>query len=140
MIRNKTVIFHQKSLLSNHINIPGELFFLNREKKQLQSCINLLLIKFIYLIKFSLILILTMYTIFFKIPFSQTLLLSRSKQICLVFLHPETNNCRTKLLSSFFLNKNISILYIFSLSTCILLALHTEMFHLSFLHITVFSP
>ena len=36
-----------------------------------------------------------------------------SKQICPVFPHPETNNCRIKLLS-FFLNKNISILYTFS--------------------------
>ena len=83
-----------------------------------------------------------MYTIlFFQNSFFTNLLsLSRSKQIYPVFLYPETKNYRTKLLSSFFLNKNISILYTFSLSTTYtLLALHTKMFCLSFLHITILT-
>ena len=117
-------------------------FLKGRKKTKLLSCISLLLIKFIYLIKFSLMLIMTMYTILFQNPFFTNLLsLSRSKQIYPVCLYPETKNYRKKLLSSFFLNKNISILYTFSLSTTyILLALHTKMFCLSFLHITIFNP
>ena len=141
-LETKQLLSIRSLCYQNQINIPGEVCFLNREKIQLQSCISLLLIKLIYLIKFSLMLIMTMYTILFKNPFFTNLLsLSRCKQICPIFLHQETSNCRTKLLSSFFLNKSISILYAFSLlTTYILLALHTKMLCLSFLHITIFNP
>ena len=94
-----------------------------------------------------------MYTIVFfqNSFFTNFLSLSRSKQIYPVFLYPETKNYRTKLLSSFFLNKNISILYTVSLlTTYILLALQIKIFHLSFLHmrthqesltaVTIFNP
>ena len=141
-LKTKWLLSIRRLCYQNQLNIPGELCFLNRETIQLQSCISLLLIKFIYLIKFNLMLTMIMYTILFQNPFSTNLLsLSRPKQICLVFLHQETSNCRTKLLSLFFLNKNIFILYTFSLlTTYILLALYTKMFCLSFLHITIFNP
>ena len=82
----------------NQINIPGELCFLNREKEQIQSCISLLWkTKFTYLIKFSLTLILRTYkNLFSKFLFHKPLSLSRSKQICPVFLHQKTKNCRKK--------------------------------------------
>lgn len=139
-IRAKTITRNQllstRSLCyQNQINIPGELCFLNREKEQIQSCISLLLItEFICLIKFSLILIqTTCKNLFSKFLFHKPFIIFRSKQIGPVFLHWETNNCRKKL--SFFFNKNI-----LSLTTHILLVLHTEMFPLSFLHITIFTP
>ena len=134
----------------NQSNILEEIF-LFWQKTQL--CLSLLLVtKFIYLVKVSLILILTTYTFFFQNSFfTDFLSLSKSRQICALFLHTETNNHRKKLLSPFFLNKNISILYTFSLlTTYILLALHIKMFHLSFLHmrthwesstaVTIFNP
>lgn len=50
---------------------------------------------------------------FLKVSFSQIFYHLMSQINLFVFSHPETNNCRTKLLS-FFLNKNISILYTLS--------------------------
>ena len=116
MIRNKKNDFPLKVSVTKIRSIFQENFVFLREKNQLQSCIRLLFIKSIYLIKFSLILILIMYTILFFFQnsfFTNLWSLSRSKQLCPVFPHLETNNYRTKLLSSFFLNKNTSILYIF---------------------------
>ena len=104
-------LFSIRSLCYLNGSIFQDNFPFLTERKKIQSCISLLLIaKFIYLIKFSLILILTTYKILFQSPFFINLLsFSGSKQICLVFPHPETNNCRTKLLWSFFLKKNNSI-------------------------------
>lgn len=61
-LETKQVLSIRSLCYQSQVNIPGELCFLNREKEQIQSCISLLLItKFIYLIKFSLTLILTTY-------------------------------------------------------------------------------
>ena len=134
-LETKQVLSIRSLCYQSQINIPGELCFLNREKEQIQSCISLLLItKFIYLIKFSLTLILTTYkNLFSKFLFHKPFIF-RSKQICPVFLRQKTKNCRKKL--SFFFNKNIFS----STTTHILLVLHTEIFPLLFLHITIFTP
>ena len=133
-----TVRLETKQLFSigSPCYLNGSIFQDNFAFSTVQSCISLLLIaKFIYLIKFSLILILTTYKILFsKSLFHKLLSFSGSKQIWLVFPHPETNNCRIKLLSSFFLKKNNSIFipFFFLPTTHILFALHTEIFLLSF--------
>ena len=126
LIRNKAIAFHQKSLLLSQIDIPGELVFLNRGKNQLQSCISLLIIKFIYLITFRLILILKMYAILFfpKFLFHKPFITFQTQTSLSCISSSRTNNCRARLLPSFFFSKNSSILYNFSLLTTYILLLY----------------
>lgn len=66
-LESKQLLSIRSLCYPTQINIPGELCFFNREKEEIQSCISLLLItKFIYLIKFSPILILTTYKSLFS--------------------------------------------------------------------------